>query len=284
MPLEASVMLLYEPESTPMDIRFRLFGTHVRIHPLFWLITVILGWNWFEKPVLEGNGVADLALWVACVFLSILLHEFGHVWMGRAFGSEGHILLHGMGGLAIGSNNLSSRSKRILVSFAGPLIQLVLWAVLVCVVWIGLAQQADFFRLLNAICRAPYAVTMLLLPGNPALALLLGMLLWINFWWPMLNLLPIWPLDGGMITREVCSGVSPSRGLIVSLWISVIVAAVIAINALLVATKKVGFIPYVGGGFYMAILFGLLAAGSFQAIQIENSHRRSYHDDLPWER
>ncbi len=100
-------MLLQEPEPTTMDLRFRLFGTHVRVHPLFWLITAILGFNSTNKPILPGNGLGDLVLWVFCVFFSILLHEFGHVWMGRLFGSEGHIVLQGMGGLAIGSNNQS---------------------------------------------------------------------------------------------------------------------------------------------------------------------------------
>ncbi len=109
------------------------------------------------------------------------------------------------------------------------------------------------------------------------------MLLLINLFWPILNLLPIWPLDGGMITREVCIGTAPSRGLIISLWISLLFSATIAIHAAL-ATQGKGFIPHLGGSIYMAIVFALFAAESFQAIQIESSQRRrrSYDDELPW--
>jgi Zn-dependent protease len=281
-------VLLYEPESTPMDLRFRVFGTDVRVHPFFWLMSAVLGFQAsINHPVLAGNGMADLALWIACLFFSILLHELGHVWMGRLFGSEGCILLYGMGGLAVGSNNLSARGQRILVSFAGPLIQLVLWAVLVGIIWATcIPPDVDRSRVLGLIIEAPRAVMKLLIPGNPAVALLLGDLLVINFLWPVFNLFPIWPLDGGMITRELCTGMSESRGLIVSLWISLIVAATFAMNALVVEYQKKGFVPYFDsiGGWPMAILFAYLAAGSFQAIQIVNSQRRSYDDDLPWER
>src|SRR5262245_38491573 len=117
-------MMLADPSPTPLDLRFRLFGTDVRVHPLFWLISVIFGWSWRNVNLLPGGGLGEVALWVACVFFSILLHEFGHVWMGRAFGASGHIVLHGMGGLAIGSSDVPYRWQRVLVSAAGPGIQL----------------------------------------------------------------------------------------------------------------------------------------------------------------
>src|SRR5262249_58800220 len=131
-----------------------------------------------------GNGVTDLALWVACWFLSFLVHEMGHVLMGRAFGSDGHIVLYSFGGLAIGSNDLYRRWQRILVSAAGPGAELLLAALL-------------WFAFLS-----PWAV----LPFDPQtpLGLAVLMLLSVCLFWALFNLLPVWPLDGGMITREVC--------------------------------------------------------------------------------
>src|SRR5262249_53158681 len=122
-----SIVLLYDPGGTPLDLRFRLFGTQVRVHPMFWLIMALLGWSG-GGGVLPGNGLGDTLVFVLCAFVSILLHEFGHVWMGRAFGARGHIVLHGMGGLAIGSADVPHRWQRILVSAAGPGIQLILYA------------------------------------------------------------------------------------------------------------------------------------------------------------
>src|SRR5262245_48041042 len=81
-------VMLLEPPATPYDLRFQLFGTPVRVHPLFWLVSAILGWPFIEA------GLIYLALWVFCSFLSILLHEFGHIWMGKLFGSDGYIVLY----------------------------------------------------------------------------------------------------------------------------------------------------------------------------------------------
>src|SRR5262245_5981072 len=90
-------MRLGAPGATPFDLTFRLFGTDVRVHPFFWLVTLLMN----ESLLRAENGLALLIVWVAAVFLSILLHEFGHVWMWRFFGVRANILLHGMGGLAI---------------------------------------------------------------------------------------------------------------------------------------------------------------------------------------
>ena len=114
-------MFLSEPAETPFDLRFWLFGTHVRVHPWFWLLSAALGWGW------SRIGLLYLGLWVLCVFVSVLIHEFGHIFMGRLFGSHGHIVLHSFGGLAIGASALNRGWQRFLVFFAGPLIQLVLF-------------------------------------------------------------------------------------------------------------------------------------------------------------
>ena len=71
-------MLLFEPPPSPGDVHFRLFGVPVRVHPFFWLTTVLMGLN--PKG---GTPPAELLIWVAVVFVSILVHEFGHVALIR---------------------------------------------------------------------------------------------------------------------------------------------------------------------------------------------------------
>lgn len=256
-------MLLADPPATPLDLRFRLFGTYVRVHPLFWLMCLLLGWDFTKMRVLSDNGMTELAVWTVACFLSILLHEFGHVWMGRIFGTDGHIVLHSFGGLAIGSNDLRRGWQRVLVSAAGPGIQLLLYGGLIGLMKLGYSPEV----------RTP-------------LWFLVLILLMINLYWPLLNLLPIWPLDGGQITREVCQGLSRQHGLLASLWISLVVSAVLAVNALLGQQGK-GFIPYAPTSMWMAIFFALFAVGSWQGIQMERAARASYaefDDRLPWER
>jgi Zn-dependent protease len=92
-------------------------------------------------------------------------------------------------------------------------------------------------------------------------------LAFINFIWPLLNLLPVWPLDGGRISREICAWFSRRRGVQASLIISIAVAGLLALNALS-GINKGPTIPYLpSGDYYIVLLFGLLAAGNFQALQ-----------------
>jgi Zn-dependent protease len=109
-------------------------------------------------------------------------------------------------------------------------------------------------------------------------------LLQINLYWPLLNLLPIFPLDGGQIAREICQAVSPGGGTAFSLGLSMVTAAVLAVHMLLGDRSPIPYLPR--GGTYGAVLFAYLGVSSFQALVIENERRRRWHtdDDLPWER
>lgn len=245
------------PAETPYDLRFRTFGVHVRVHPMFWLFTVFLGWNVVEQP----NGLQLLVIWVACVFVSILIHELGHVLVGRLFGAEGHIVLYSFGGLAVGSTAEPYRWQRVLVTLAGPGVQLLLWLVVDSVL------KERFFTLPNVPRLAEEA---------------LDFLWYINLWWAILNLLPVWPLDGGRVARELCEAVSPRNGARIALGISIIVAGLIAANSL-AADNGHGFLPewVPTGGLYTAILFGLLAFSNYQELQFRAAHARE--DDRRWD-
>src|SRR5688572_12787579 len=117
-------MLLIEPEQTAYDWHFSLFGVPVRVSPWFWLASALLSWSFADE------GMLYVAISMGCVFVSILLHEMGHVMVGRVFGSHGHIVLYGFGGLALGSSSLPGRWQRVAVFLAGPAIQLLLFGLL----------------------------------------------------------------------------------------------------------------------------------------------------------
>lgn len=248
--------MFFEPNHTPYDLNFRLFGVDVRVHPWFWLVSVFLGWDELR------SGFEYLLLWVVCVFVSILIHELGHVLVGWFFGSKGHIVLHGFGGLAIGSSNLRSRWKRILVYFAGPGAQFLLLGLLWGLLW-NLAQRGISLHL------------------KPIAWHVLASLVYINFYWPLLNLLPIWPLDGGKISREVLDGLMPGMGLRASLGISLLVAGVLAVGFLAAANGH-PLLPYVThGDYFLVFFFGLFAFNNFQELQLLDRGPRGRD---PWDR
>jgi hypothetical protein len=70
-------MLLFQvPPPTRYDLRFNLAGFPVRVHPLFWLIAVLLGYS-------SGDPL-QILIWVVVVFVSILIHEMGQRWYSAA--------------------------------------------------------------------------------------------------------------------------------------------------------------------------------------------------------
>jgi stage IV sporulation protein FB len=207
--------VFYEPTQTQFDLRWRMFGIDVRVSPFFWLAAVVLGFH----DLRDGHFLIFL-IWVACFFVSILVHELGHVFMGRYFGSYGHIVLYAFGGLAIGSNNLSRRWQRILVSLAGPGAQFVLLAAVVTV------------GFLTGLKPATLRIWESEVPG--LLEEAFDKLIFINLMWPLLNLLPLWPLDGGQITRELFLAAMPrQRAIRASLILSIVTAVAGALFMLL---------------------------------------------------
>ncbi len=78
----------------------------------------------------------------------------------------------------------------------------------------------------------------------------------ISIFWGLLNLLPVYPLDGGHITRDVLVRINPRDGIRQSLLLSLLVAAAMAVVGMSVWQSL-----------FATILFGLLAFQSYQALQ-----------------
>lgn len=234
-----------EPERTSWDLNFRLLGFRVRIHPLFWLGAVLLGANNLERN--DGYGLPFLLIWVAVVLVSILVHEFGHAIAFRWFGTDAHIVLWVFGGLAVPNSTVRGRGRRILVALAGPVAGFIL-----CGLVYGSNQLLAW-----ATVESPLPVRYLYLA-----------LVFVNLFWGVFNLLPVFPLDGGQVSRELCGAKWPGRGLSVSLKISIGVAGAVAVISVLGALEMLAGLPWwARGSWYTAILFAMLAAQSYLLLQ-----------------
>lgn len=257
--------MLAEPERTPYDLRFRLFGFPIRVHPWFWILIVLFNLDLLlHKP-------EYLILWAAVVFVSILIHELGHALAFRRFGADAHIVLHWLGGLAIPGHVVSGRWRRIVVSLAGPFAGFVLFGVLY-----GTNAAFDWGR-----------------TSGPYVAYTYGELLFVNLYWGLLNLLPVFPLDGGQVSRELCIAKWGHRGTRVSLKVSIATALVIVVYSLFCALDTGQFgtgltrdLPWwvPRGTVYLAILFGFLAYSSYQLLQRIEWTDTHWDDRLPWEK
>lgn len=273
-------MLFMEPNQTSFDLRWRMFGIEVRVHPMFWLVSLFMGMSALKM------GYEYLASWVGCVFLSILIHELGHVWMGQLFGSRGHIVLYGFGGLAIGSSQLEGRWQRIAVFFAGPLAGFTFLGGLYLFLWIWDTDGFPYYLWIASMdLGLPISVEDLALAALPKLThplmwSVLSNLVFINLLWGLVNLLPVWPLDGGQITRDLCEGLFPNAGLTQSLGISLVVAGILAVHSFMVVAGR-QLLPLSFGDTYTGILFGILALQSFQLMQQTQS--QAHWTDDHWD-
>ncbi|HZN37146.1 MAG TPA: site-2 protease family protein, partial [Pirellulaceae bacterium] len=225
-------MFLAEPPRTQFDLNFQVLGFPVRVHPLFWLIGALIGYAF-----IRDYGAIGLVIWVFAMFVSILLHELGHALMIRRFGRDAHIVLYAMGGLAIEGRPQSNYGnpwsldsytgyqprqrtpqEQILISAAGPGIQLVLAGLVIAAVY----ASGGYMRVGGGLLPLPQAILGRDLAANVNIQLLVHDLLFINIFWAIMNLLPVLPLDGGQIALQVFMQHDPWQGTIRALWLSVI--------------------------------------------------------------
>jgi Zn-dependent protease len=245
-------MLFQQLPPTRYDLRFSIAAIPVSVHPSFWLIALLFG---------ASGDVLLLPIWVLVVFVSILIHELGHAFAFRRYGQRSQILLYFGGGLTIpepvywgsGYANVGlSPNQQIFISLAGPGAGFIL-ATLIILLVAGTGGSVITTWLFGFI---PLPLNALLPFGGRILSVMISMLLWVNVFWGLINLVPVYPLDGGSVTRNVLIQADPIDGVRKSLWISVIAGGLVALA---------GFIFL--RSIFMALLFGLLAFQSFQALQ-----------------
>lgn len=246
-------MFLFQPPTpTRFDLCFSVAGFQIRVHPLFWLIAILFGSS--------AGSPARLLGWVIAIFVSITIHELGHALALRRFGQESQIILYAMGGLTVPESiSWSGRyasvaispNQQIFISLAGPFAGFLFAALLlgVSIPLGGVIIPTTIFGFVPF----PY----ILFPdGWEILTSFFMSLLWVNIFWGLINLMPVHPLDGGSVVRYILIQTDPLNGLRASLWVSMITGAAVAAAGLLLLQST-----------YMAILFGLLAFQSFQALQ-----------------
>ncbi|MEM9352154.1 MAG: site-2 protease family protein [Planctomycetota bacterium] len=245
-------MFLIDPPPSQGDLHFRVFGFPVRIHPLFWVSTVLLSFRGSREP-------AHVLIWVAVVLVSILVHELGHAFLQRHYGGRPWITLYAFGGMASCDDCDQSTKSQILIALAGPgagfALAILLLAILNLLgIQAGVAlREADlpdgayYLSLVGLRCYWSDA-------GGENATRIISSLLYVNIFWGLINLLPIYPLDGGRVSRELCLlGRNTRAGMDISLKISIVAASLMAVYGL-------------RHGLYVTLLFGYLAYSSYQTL------------------
>ncbi len=249
-------MILGEPPRTAYDLHFRLLGIPVRVHPFFWLLAMLLMAHTLLKTTNARDFLATLLPWVAAVFLGVVVHELGHAAAMRFYGRRPWITLYALGGLTSSQQDgwhgtaTGATLREIIISVAGPAAGFVLAGLVALAVWVAGYAIAFEFGL-------PMLLNIQMEPvGSQVLSEFIYYLLFVSIFWGVINLLPIYPLDGGQIAREIFLLLDRREGIPRSLMLSMVTAGTLAAIGLLLWQSL-----------FAAILFGYMAYTSYTTLQ-----------------
>lgn len=229
---------------TPYDLHFRVLGIPVRVHPAFFVLSAIIGFSPGWAAQLQVNQLVLIGLCTLIIFVSILIHELGHALLARYFGWPPHIVLYHMGGLAIYSPSYGHTPTRsVLISLAGPGAQFVLY---------GLTYGVEYLLKQKGVSITPILFYIIL------------QMKFVNLWWPVLNLLPIYPLDGGKIAEQVCRRIDPYRGMEYTFKIGMIAAVGAAVAFFIYRRPEIMDDTRAA---FPCLLFLMLAFNNYQLMQ-----------------
>ena len=164
----------------------RLAGIDVYIHATFFILIAWIALSYWQ---MSGNLTAFLSTvgFIGLLFSCVVLHELGHALAARRYGIQTrHITLLPIGGVAMLEKMPDDPKEEIIVSLAGPAVNVAIVAVLY--LWLIISDT--------------------LVPVHTAYftgGSLLEKLILVNIVLAVFNLLPAFPMDGGRVLRATLS-------------------------------------------------------------------------------
>jgi Zn-dependent protease len=241
---------------------FRAFGVPVKMHLAFFVVSIGL---FVRQMTLPGNAVwwVDVfLLTVVILFVTTVLHEFGHCFAGRAVGGEPHeIVIWPLGGLAFVEVPQNWRAHTVTAA-GGPLVNLV-----ICVLGGAAIAGAGFVPNFSPLAN-PYTTELrcpadgrtytseygqrYYKPGTaeevppaadkpaeaqravlPTWVVWVQRVFWLNWILLLLNLLPGYPLDGGQLLQGAVWARSGYRqGVAVAVYAGYLVAVLMLVASI----------------------------------------------------
>ncbi|MBF5058810.1 site-2 protease family protein [Candidatus Neptunochlamydia vexilliferae] len=157
----------------------------VKISPFFFVTAGLIGWI---NTMQTSHPFILTLIWIGVIFVSILVHEYGHALTSRYFGQKPRIQLVAFGGLTYPEGPRLCGWREFLVVLNGPIFGFLLF---LCALFL---LSTEFFE-------------------NPYILYTLKILTWVNLFWTVVNLLPVMPLDGGQLLRVVFESICGAKGI-----------------------------------------------------------------------
>ena len=221
---------MFDTPPTQYEVSFRFLGFPIRVHPSFWIIFLFLSIRLHSKT--DGGDwlswIVEVVIWIAAIFVSLLAHELGHALVFRyIFRVPSSITLFGLFGITEPDDSYRSGIGLfglvcdVLLYAAGCLVNFLLAGFFLagCVALYLVLMWSGFTS--NVIDQFPLSTLVHFVDNVIYISIILG----------IFNLLPVQPMDGGIIIRKIFSYISPRFGTHGSLILSMIIAIVMGVFA-----------------------------------------------------
>ena len=207
------------------------FGIPIYIEPSFLLFMGLI------FLMSSGSGPMDVSgLGILCfvIFFSLLIHEFGHAIVAKSVGCDSiRIALIMFGGYA--THSPTTRGRSLLITLAGPFFTLML------LIAANLLLRLKFGD-------PSYA--------NSAIFIFLRNMAFLNLLWLILNLMPVYPLDGGQaLFHGLTYWIDQNKAM---RWVARVSLVICVIGGILAMT---------GGQTFVAIFCAIFFFNNFKTLQ-----------------
>jgi Zn-dependent protease len=233
----------------------RVFGITVRVHVFFPIVVLaFVGRVYFLKQSGTENYAYPQGAWLdACMlmgllFLSVLVHEFGHCYAARLVdGDASEVLLWPLGGLAFVEVPQTPRANFI-VAAGGPIVNIAIFLVcglLLCVFHDpGLRPPLNPFEFLWRIggpndAHPDWAIRMTTWNGTETIVdnwglVVLARLFWVNWVLTIFNLILVgFPMDAGRMFQSILwKYVGYRQATLVAIFMGFLVALAVGIYSI----------------------------------------------------
>jgi len=174
-------------------MNFTLFRIPVIVEPSFWVFLLLIALQ-------SGYPTAQMLVVLAVFSFSILFHEYGHGLTARYFGKDPEIHLIAFGGYAAYNSVGLSERKQFIITLNGPVFTALLMALSYYIL------KIDIFH-------------------SYLIRLFLYQAFHLNLFLLCVNLVPLYPLDGGQLLRYLLTKkLGDENGLRISLIIGNVAA------------------------------------------------------------
>lgn len=226
---------------------FKVFGIEMRVHWSFILIVVYYAFLYSSTGSNPVIGALYGVLMILLLFLFVTLHELGHALVAKHYKiNVPHITLLPIGGVASLERMPEKPLQEFLIAIAGPLVNLVLAALLAPLAAYAVVAAVNSGQLTaNTADIIRFAQT-------PGLGNLVVSLALTNLLLALFNLLPAFPMDGGRILRALLAmAMSYVQATRIAVVVGRLMAAIFAFWGIMgggILLLLIAFFIYVGGG------------------------------------